>query len=160
MSLSATTMRPDVFLSKRWTIPGRLVPLTSRQLRKVSEKTMNKSGGCYAGTGMDDESGRFIDYDQRIIGVNYGKTTMGSGISSVDTGTGGMAVIVSNSVRIWDGLTIWLLTLTSPFLICTCQEARLQSGNILARKISKADIGLGMIDKKNVFFFHGGINEL
>ena len=67
-SFLATTSRPDVSLSRRWTIPGRLTPPIARQaVAAMANQRVDQRSGGVAGRGMDDEPGRLVDDEQMRV---------------------------------------------------------------------------------------------
>ena len=67
-SFLATTMTPDVSLSRRWTMPGRRTPpMPDRLSPQWASRALTRVLVGIAGRGMDDQPGRLVQHQQ--VGV-------------------------------------------------------------------------------------------
>ena len=83
-AVRATTSRPDVPLSSRWTMPGRSRSSAVRglgQLGQVGEpgqQPVHQGARPVAGPGMDHQTGRLVDHDHLVVAHTTGTSTPGS----------------------------------------------------------------------------------
>ena len=69
-SVRATTSSPELPASRRWTMPGRSGSPTAGEIREVVEESVHERALLVAGAGVDDQPGRLVDHDDRVVDVD------------------------------------------------------------------------------------------
>ena len=80
LSVRATTSKPELPASRRWTMPGRSGLPDPGDVGEAGEQTVDEGAVGVAGTRMDDESSRLVDDDDRVVDVGDDELDRGVGL--------------------------------------------------------------------------------